>query len=46
MAPKLVREKTQKIELRGTTVTKFLESLIQREFNRRNRRDSAKKASA
>jgi uncharacterized protein (DUF1778 family) len=62
MAPKLVREKTQKIELRvtpetkilvlkmaqddGTTVTKFLENLIQREFNRRNRRDSAKKASA
>ena len=47
--PKLVREKTQKIELRVTpetkilvlkmaqdddiTVTKFLEGLIQREFN-------------
>lgn len=56
--PKLVREKTQKIELRVTpetkilvlkmaqdddiTVTKFLEGLIQREFNRRSRRDSKK----
>ena len=56
--PKLVREKTQKIELRVTpetkilvlkmaqdddiTVTKFLETLIQREFNRRSRRDSKK----
>jgi len=56
--PKLVREKTQKIELRVTpetkilvlkmaqdddiTVTKFLEGLIQREFNRRSRKDSKK----
>lgn len=52
MAPKLVREKTQKIELRVTpetkilvlkmaqdddiTVTRFLEGLIQREFERRS----------
>ncbi len=52
MAPKLVREKTQKIELRVTpetkilvlkmaqddeiTVTRFLEGLIQREFDRRS----------
>lgn len=59
MAPKLIREKTQKIELRVTpetkilvlkmaqdddiTVTKFLETLIQREFNRRARRDSKNK---
>jgi len=56
--PKLVREKTQKIELRVTpetkiltlkmaqdddiTVTKFLEGLIQREYNRRARKDSIK----
>ena len=56
--PKLVREKTQKIELRETpetkslvlkmaqdddiTVTKFLEGLIQGEFNKRARRDSRK----
>jgi len=56
--PKLVREKTQKIELRVTpetkilvlkmaqdddiTVTKFLEGLIEREFNRRQRRESRK----
>jgi len=56
--PKLVREKTQKIELRVTpetkilvlkmaqdddiTVTKFLEGLIQREFNRRARSNSKK----
>ncbi len=59
MAPKLVKEKTQKIELRVTpetkilvlkmaqddeiTVTRFLEGLILREFNKRQRRDSAKK---
>ena len=59
MPPKLVKEKTQKIELRVTpetkilvlkmaqddeiTVTRFLEGLISREFNRRQRRDSAKK---
>ena len=56
--PKLVREKTQKIELRVTpetkiltlkmaqdddiTVTKFLEGLISREYNRRARADSKK----
>lgn len=59
MPPKLVKEKTQKIELRVTpetkilvlkmaqddeiTVTRFLEGLILREFNRRQRRDSTKK---
>lgn len=59
MAPKLVKEKTQKIELRVTpetkilvlkmaqdddiTVTKFLEGLIGREFNRRARRTSSTK---
>ena len=59
MAPKLVKEKTQKIELRVTpetkilvlkmaqddeiTVTRFLEGLILREFNKRQRLDSAKK---
>ncbi|OED41247.1 hypothetical protein AB833_10165 [Chromatiales bacterium (ex Bugula neritina AB1)] len=59
MAPKLVKEKTQKIELRVTpetkilvlkmaqdddiTVTKFLEGLISREFNRRARRTSSTK---
>jgi uncharacterized protein (DUF1778 family) len=59
MPPKLVKEKTQKIELRVTpetkilvlkmaqddeiTVTRFLEGLILREFNRRQRRDSGKK---
>lgn len=59
MPPKLVKEKTQKIELRVTpetkilvlkmaqddeiTVTRFLEGLILREFNKRQRRDSAKK---
>ncbi len=56
MAPKLVREKTQKIELRVTpetkilvlkmaqddeiTVTRFLEGLIQREFDRRATRET------
>ena len=56
MAPKLVREKTQKIELRVTpetkilvlkmaqddeiTVTRFLEGLIQREFDRRAARET------
>jgi uncharacterized protein (DUF1778 family) len=59
MPPKLVKEKTQKIELRVTpetkilvlkmaqddeiTVTRFLEGLILREFNRRQRRESSKK---
>lgn len=59
MAPKLVKEKTQKIELRvtpetkilvlkmaqddDTTVTKFLEGLISREFNKRARRPSSNK---
>jgi len=58
MAPKLIKEKTQKIELRVTpetkilvlkmaqdddmTVTRFLEGLIEREFNRRNRREAAR----
>ncbi len=57
MAPKLVKEKTQKIELRVTpetkilvlkmaqddeiTVTKFLEGLIEREFNKRARRNAS-----
>ena len=59
MPPKLVKEKTQKIELRVTpetkilvlkmaqddeiTVTRFLEGLILREFNRRQRRETSKK---
>jgi len=61
MAPKLVKEKTQKIELRvtpetkilvlkmaqddDTTVTRFLEGLISREFNRRSRRANSSKQS-